>query len=296
MTGAPLAFLRGPQRTPIPALARALTRALALAAAVAVSACATGPGLSGIGDIAPPPAVLPAPSGGVADALLGGGAGFTARDPALDWGDGVLRPDGREGFTSIALPLFERPGGRHWGWLVRGQVYDRLADRTLPDRSGAAVSVNGALSWLVLAREDGWLQVRYGEPDDRDDGLAWTRTDLAQGGGARFVDWADALEDGRGLVFRNRANAHNLREGPGTSEPVAERLEGTDFDMRALEIRGDWMRVEVSTPPACVGAVAEDLLLGGSSSRQRTGWIFWRSEDRGPWVESAAGPRCAPGA
>jgi hypothetical protein len=270
-------------------------RAAALVAALAASACATGSSGFG-GSVEPPPAVLPPPSGGAADALLGGGAGFSARDPSLDWGEGVLRPDGQGGFSAVSLPLFESPGGRHWGWLVRGQVYDRLADRTLPDRSGATVSVSGAPSWLTLAQDDGWLQIRYGAPEDRDAGLAWTRPDLAQGASARYVSWRDALDGAQGLVFRNAANAHNLRAEPSTSAEVVERLEGTNFDMRALEIRGDWMRVEVDSPPACVGAVAEDLLLGGTSSRQRAGWVFWRSEDRGPWVESIAGPRCAPGA
>lgn len=278
------------------AVAGAALRLAAMLALLAAAACATGPGSSDLRNLAPPPAVLPPPSGGAADALLGGGADFSAHDPALDWGLGVLRPQGREGFSTVAAPLFDRPDGRHWGWLVRGQVYDRLADRTLPDRSGAAVQVDGSLSWLVLDRQDGWLLIRYGAPEDADDGLAWTRADLAQGASARFVDWAQALDGARGLVFRDAANAHNLRAGPSTDAEIVERLEGTNFDMAVQEIRGDWMRVEVSTPPACVGAVAEDLLLGGSSTRLRTGWVFWRSAERGPWVESVAGPRCAPGA
>ncbi len=269
---------------------------LGLLCALALPACVGGPGgAPSVGRLAPPPAGLPPAGLGAADALLGGG-GFSADDPALDWGDGMLRLSGPDGYARIDLPLFDEPRGRHWGWLTQGRVYDQIARRTLPDRSDAAVMVSGARALMVLDEAaGGWLRIRYGDPGDRGRGLAWTHPDLASGARASFLSWARALDGAQGLVYRNAAVAHNLRAGPGSDAAIIARLEGENFDMAALEIRGDWMRVRVSAPPACAGTVAEDLLLGGASPRVETGWIAWRSDDRGPWVASAAGPRCAGG-
>jgi hypothetical protein len=274
---------------------RARSLAGALLGALSLAACGGGLGDGpGVGSLTPPPGQLPAEQS--AEAALLGGADHTVRDPSLNWGVGVLRPAGADGFVRIDLPLFEGARGRHWGWLTQGSIYDQGSGRTLPARADAAVEISGARAFPVLEhRDDGWMLVRYGGPQDRGQGLAWTHADLAQRARASFLPWARALEGAQGLVFRNADAAHNLRGGPSTDAAVVERLEGLNFDMTALEIRGDWMQVRVSTPPACAGSVAEDLLLGGGASRETTGWIAWRSNDRGPWVESVAGPRCGGG-
>lgn len=268
---------------------------LVLACALLAAACGgVGRGGPQLSDLRPPPRNL-----GSADAGGGllGGSSFTVRDPLLNWGVGVLRVAGEDGFERIDLALFDAPGGRHWGWATRGRIYDLEQGRPLPDRSGAAVQVPGGRGFLVVdARNDGWLQIRYGQPDDRGGGFAWTRADLAEGRRASFVRWERLLDGARGLVFRNAGAAHNLRAGPGRDAAVIGQLEGENFDLDALDIDGDWMRVQVHRPPACAGTVAEDLLLGGAESSEQTGWIAWRSADRGPWIESAAGPRCEGGA
>lgn len=274
---------------------RPFSAALALLLLAACAGIGGGAGAPRLGDLTPPPAVLPASDGGGTDALLGG-ATFDVRAPSLDWGVGVLRPAGATRFETLDLPLFSSPGGVHWGWLTRGAVYDVIRRRTIGDRSDAAVRAADDRALLVLERRsDGWLKVRYGRPDDRDHGLAWTRADLSGARRVAYVDWARLLEGGRGLVFRNAGAPHNLRDGPSRNAAKVALLEGVDFDMAALEIRGDWMRVRVFTPPACAGSQAEDLLLGGRETREQTGWVAWRSDGRGPWVASAAGPRCAAG-
>ncbi len=272
-----------------------LAAALALlVGSLALAACGGGlmsEGPVDLGNLRRPPENLPLPQAGAADALLGG-ADVAARDPNEPWGSGVLRPSG----GAIDLPLFDGPSSGHWGWITQGRVYDLRNERTLPDRGDVMVPASGGRGWLVLSRaEGGWMQIRYGRSGDRNGGLAWTNLSLADGGRIAFLTWTQVLDDARGVVFRS-SGGHNLREGPSTTDAIVEELIGTDYDMRVLDIEGDWMRVEVSTPPACAGSVARDLLLGGSSRKVRTGWIFWRSNDRGPWVESVAGARCAGGA
>jgi hypothetical protein len=275
---------------------RALRLLAALACALALGACGGGlRGGPGVGSLESPPDRLPAEQS--AEAALLGGADFSVRDPALSWGVGVVRPAGADGFARIDLPLFESARGRHWGWLTQGRIYDQRSGRTLSARADASVQVAGGRALIVLERrDDGWMLIRFGAPEDRGQGLAWTHAELARATRADFLTWSRALDGAQGLVYRNAEAAHNLRAGPSTNDAVVERLEGENFDMVALEIRGDWMRVRVSVPPACAGSVAEDLLLGGGESRETTGWVVWRSNDRGPWVESVAGPRCAGGA
>jgi len=271
-----------------------------LALGLSLAACANGPGpFSGgprMSDLRPPPVMLPAADESGGDLLLGG-ATFSIRDPGLNWGVGVLRPNGANGFTRVDLPLFEEPNGTHWGWLTQGRVYDQQRRRTLADRTDAALLISGARAFLVLEqRTDGWLRIRYGHTDDRGRGIAWTRADLSGGRRSTLLTWNRVFDGGRGVVFRNTISAHNLRAGPSRDAAVTSRLEGADFDMTVLEIRGDWMRVRVFSPPACAGSVAEDLLLGARNTVEQTGWITWRSNGRGPWVASASGPRCQAGA
>jgi len=273
---------------------------LALMLAISVAACGgrAGPFSGGprLSDLRPPPVMLPAASDSGDDLLLGG-ATFSIRDPALDWGVGVLRPTGANAFERVDLALFDAPNGTHWGWITQGKVYDQLRRRTLGDRTDATLLVSGARVFLVLEeRSDGWLRIRYGHSDDRARGVAWTRADLSGGRRSTLLNWNRVFDGGRGIVFRNTASAHNLRAGPSRNAAVTTRLEGADFDMTVLEMRGDWMRVRVFSPPACAGSVAEDLLLGARSTVEQTGWITWRSNGRGPWVASASGPRCVAGA
>ncbi|MCG8440632.1 MAG: hypothetical protein MI723_02380 [Caulobacterales bacterium] len=271
--------------------------ALSLALVLA-SSCASGGLLGGRGDglsaadLAPPPARLPPPESVGAGALLGG-ASFDASDATADWGEGYLQASGPgAAWEAVSFPLFDAPDGRHWGWVVEGRGYDQERRVAAPPRGNVLVSVPGAgRSFLVLQEgEGGWLRVRWGEPDDPREGVGWTHPRLAQARRLIYTPWSAEFAGAAGLVFRNAAAAHNLRAGPSLNEHVIERLEGDRFDLGALAIRGDWMRVRVSVPPACGGGDdPESQLLGtGIEARTLEGWVRWRSARRGPWVTRTA--------
>lgn len=268
---------------------------LALAAALFATACASGPSGGGGPRLAPPPVALPAPED-AADALLGGAA-WSARDPAADWGTGYLSFSGSEGWRRVDLPLFDAPDGRHWGWLTEGRGYDLGSGSAPGARADAFPALPGeGRAMLVLAETGGWLEVRWGEPGDRAGGVAWTRADYARGARAVYTRWAEAFRGAGGLVFRNTGVAHNLRSGPGTGAAVVRVLDGDYFDLQVLKMEDDWMRVRWASPPACRGArpAAEDELLGGARSETAEGWIRWRSNDRGSWLAPAAEGACGP--
>ncbi len=279
-----------------------MTRRLALTATLSVltTACASSGPLGGGRLLGEPPTVLPP--------VAGPGPSFRADAPRASWGVGYLTLTG--GAASMDLPLFDAPGGRHWGWLTQGRAVG-FADRTAPPaRNEARVRPPGeAPSYIVLdTARGGWMQIRWGGPQDPRGGTGWTRLRDARGGTARYTSWLDHLRGAGGLVYRNAASAHNLREGPGTEHAVVRRMEGRDFDLQALEIRGDWMRVRYSSPPACGpdagrrsdasgllggpdggedllgGAPSQGELLGGRPGQEAVGWIRWRSSERGPWV------------
>jgi hypothetical protein len=285
-----MTFRVSANKLPLPSLALLC----ALTGALALSACTSGPPQARVGKLAPPPATLPAAKAGAADALLGGKGGFTVQSPDVSWGRGVLRPSGLE---HVDLPLFAAPKASHWGWITQGRVYDLLAQKALPDRSASLLETSGGRAFLVLDEaKGGWVQIRYGTPADRGGGLAWTNPELARGGSATYIPWTRALEDVHGLIFRNPGVKHNLRADPADDSSVVARLDTGKFDMEALEIRGDWMRVRVNWPPECLKSAAESKLLGRAEKRTSTGWITWRSDARGPWVAPAPGSSCQGGA
>ncbi len=268
-----------------------------LCLAFAAAACASTPGGGGgrlsSFDLTPPPLVLPAADDFGGDALLGG-SDFSLDDAGLDWGVGLLELSGRDAIGRADVPLFDAPEAGHWGWFTQGRVVDQRADRSLTARPGALYQPpRHDPSFLVLdTAAGGWLKIRWGRPDDLRGGLAWTRRDLIGGRRAVFTPWDDRLRRGVGLVFRNEAVAHNLRSGPTTDSAVVHQMEGTNFDLSAVDVRGDWMRVRYAEPPACAGDPAEDELLGASQQRTFEGWIRWRSDGRGPWIKEAGGLRC----
>lgn len=277
---------------------------LVLALSALASACASSGPLGGASLRGGPPTSLPPVSGAPPS--------FRAERPTANWGVGYLAAI--NGVASVDIPMFDTPGGRHWGWLTQGRAVEYGARTAPPQRSEARVRPPGEPpAFLVLdTARGGWLRLRWGGPEDPRGGVGWTR--LADARGAlRYTSWEDHVRRAGGLNYRNSGAAHNLRAGPGTDHAVLRRMEGRNFDLEALEIRGDWMRVRFASPPVCgpgasrigddsgllgglddtggsdgllggLPAGSDDLLGDGPDGESEVGWVRWRSEQRGPWV------------
>ncbi len=252
--------------------------------------------------ITPPPAALPPVESAGEDALLGG-VSYSVRGPDEDWGVGYLTAPGRN-LSAIQLPLMGGPRDDHWGWLIEGRGYDMFQDIAPPPRPGSWLRLlEGDQALIVLQeRRGGWLELRWGEPDDIRGGVGWTTTELARQAGLTYVPWSSAFIGAGGLVFRDEELVYNVRNGPGIESNLVRRITGRDYDVQAEQISGDWMRVRVFTPPRCAprsDASGSELLLGGPQAsglagapvevetRVAEGWLKWRSDDKGPWLTRA---------
>jgi hypothetical protein len=84
----------------------------------------------------------------------------------------------------------------------------------------------------------------------------------------RHADW---------LHFRKPV-PHILRKSPSADSKRVAAI-GLDHKLVLLDIRGDWMEVEVQQPDlTCTGPDRDK-----ARAIQHRGWVKWRDE-RGPWV------------
>ncbi len=282
--------------------------ALALFGLIAAAGCSSivDAGRSAIGgpvDVTPPPATLPPVESAGDDALLGGRQ-YSVNTPDEQWGVGFLVAPGRR-LDRIELPLFDTPRGAQWGWFIEGRGYNQRANTAAPSRPGAWLQILGGDQALIVIQEErgDWIEVRWGEPSDARGGLAWTNVELARQAGLTYTPWTTAFIGSGGLMFRDPSLNYNLREQPGVDAPVLRRVTGRDYDMEAVDISGDWMRVIVHEPPKCAprsDSSGDEVLLGGLSGalaggesdgeaevqrRSDEGWLKWRSVGKGPWID-----------
>jgi len=132
-------------------------------------------------------------------------------------------------------------------------------------------------------RADGWFRLRYYWPGSDGDGTAWSHvSQLALGSvPLTLVKWEEYLVDRPWplFVFRDRG-PHALYATPDSSSRVIDRPKGV-YGIRALEVRGDWMRVHLQrTSGVCIDPRKPEPA--------DTGWIVWRSSNRGLllWTEA----------
>ena len=238
--------------------------------------------------VAPPPNALP-PSSSAGASALAGGASYSIRSPRDNWGIGFVRVS-----RAVDLPLFDAPGGRHWGWFTRGRGFDHTTRQAGPASPGARLSAPGIPDALVVmdVARGGWIKVRWGRPDDLRGGTAWTRSRLASGAPVTYTTWNNHFLGANGVVFRDETVGYNVRSGPGVNHEKLEQLRGRGYDMTVLGLNGDWARVRISTPPQCGPGRVESALAGGVASSVRTGWIKWRSESQGPKIIAQSIGRC----
>lgn len=186
----------------------------------------------------------------------------------------------------VFVPLYDAPAGHQWGWFTGGRVARRELNWMSPLNRLPTITIGQSENALLVheARRDGWLRVRYYWPSNNTgDGTAWVhQSQLALGAvPLRYVSWEEYLVNRPWplFVFRDRG-AHALYAGPDSGSRVIDRPKG-QYAVRALEVRGDWMRVHVQrTSGVCIDPRKPEPA--------DTGWIVWRSPHRGLllWTEA----------
>lgn len=210
-------------------------------------------------------------------------------DSTHDLGIGHLRaelgaglPDDAGWVRSVEVPVLVDPGGEVSGWIAGGW-WVPAADpaRAVPLGTETMVETGYEVaSWIVKeARDDGWVRFRFA-PGPGGSGWASTCHLSASAPPLAYEPWeARFAGEAAGPLFFRTRNRHALRRGPGTEYPRSFWLEGYEAtELHPLEIRGDWMRVRVSSPPIyCADPPPSRGIF-------EEGWVRWRDAEVGPWV------------
>lgn len=175
----------------------------------------------------------------------------------------------------LTFPVWAAPDPlRPLGWLVHGLVYTDTGVTALTG-VGMVETEYEHTSFIVWDTHAEWMKVKL-----TDDLSVWTHRchlhtpDLS----LAFVPWQ--------LFFRRHADwlhfrkpvPHILRTSPNLESARVTTI-GLDHKLVLLDIRGDWMEVEVRQPdPTCRDPAPSD-----AQSMQYRGWVKWRDQ-RGPWV------------
>ena len=182
----------------------------------------------------------------------------------------------------VEVPVYTDPGGELSGWIAEGW-WVPAADpaRAAPITTETMVETGYEVaSWIVdEAREAGWVRFRFAPGPD---GMGWASTChlSASDPPIAYETWEAKFSAERAgpLFFRSRER-HALRAGPGTGYRRSFWLPGYEAtELHPLEIRGDWMRVRVHSPPIYC---ADPPPTRGIAEE---GWIRWRDDVQGPWI------------
>lgn len=196
-------------------------------------------------------------------------------EPELALGTGHVRPandeDRDDWIRRLVLPVFAAPGGALKLWLTPGSVS--------PD---AQIETGYETTSLIALQEraDGWLLLRYGDPDAKDFGWVHPCHLATATPRLHYEPWEKlfASSEISPLFFRAWV-PHVLRESASPGAPVVAKIpaDPNRYGMQPLEFRGDWARVRVSIPSQyCADAQPQGVV--------HEGWIRWRSRERGPSV------------
>lgn len=187
----------------------------------------------------------------------------------------------------IVYPLFDAPAGEHIGWFDRGWVVLGFGYDALHRQGSGAGHVETAYEQLTLivyeATPDGWYRIRHTEPRSGEPGTAWVHACHVKGSpvSLTFESWEDRFRDLEDTPFFYRSSVrHSLRAGPSTDfERIAWiPAASSAYEIRILEIAGDWMQVAVQQPSTY--CQSDDDVV----ATVQEGWIKWRDEEKGPWV------------
>ena len=175
----------------------------------------------------------------------------------------------------LALPLWDTPdAARPFGWLLQGRVY---ADTHVEKLTGAGMveTEYEHTSFIVWETQAEWFKLRLTND-------LYARTHRCHLETAKFrlgfVRWPTFFQQHADWLHFRKPVPHILRMSPRADTEQVTTI-GLDHKLVVLEIRGNWMEVEVEQPDlTCSGSDQDE-----AGSSQHRGWVKWRDE-QGPWV------------
>lgn len=175
----------------------------------------------------------------------------------------------------LELPLWHRPDATRWlGWLFQGQIHNGANVESLTG-AGMVETEYEHTSFIVWETRADWLKLRI-----TGDLYAWTHRCHLETSALRleFVPWQSFFRRHADWLHFRKPVPHVLRTSPTIKSDRVTTI-GLDHKLVLLDIRDDWMEVEVEQPDlTCDGNDRNE----GRPNRHR-GWVKWRDE-RGPWV------------
>jgi hypothetical protein len=171
---------------------------------------------------------------------------------------------------SVVLPLYNSPGGEHWGWIYQGWLIPKGQTYLAIGRDASFAMVRAyenIYTFPVLeAREDGWFRVQY-----TTGGSAWAHASHLELGSVPLAveGWETVLGAQSSLYFLNRGEAQALRSQPTAANNLLTWVPAGSL-IEPLQFQDDWMQVRVTRP------VSTCRPLAGATVSE--GWMRWRGE------------------
>ena len=184
-------------------------------------------------------------------------------------------PGQNDWLGQVELPLSDTQGAEPWGWIAGGWIVGTRGEAEALVAEALLETGYEEPSLIVLEEgRAGWLRIRYATGDRS----AWTPACALQASpaGLRFIRWQDWFLDSElsPLFFRTEL-LRPLRSEPSPESTALVNISG-DYILEPLEIRGEWMRVNLKQP--------SDYCAFDVEPTQTEGWVRWYSADRGPAV------------
>lgn len=175
----------------------------------------------------------------------------------------------------LELPLWHAPDtARPLGWLMQGQLYTDTGVENLTG-VGMVETDYEQTSFIVWETHAKWLKLRL-----TNDLQAWTHGCHLETANLKLepVTWQTFFRRHEDWLHFRKPVPHILRTSASVESDRVTTI-GLDHKLVLLDIRGDWMEVEVEQPDlTCTGPDRDE-----GRPNQHRGWVKWRDE-RGPWV------------